>query len=165
MTPKFALFIKESKLPLNKGFKNMFELYYSLAINPRNVNRTQNFVNRNITTKTPKLRKSAYDALVCPRTIPRFGIPIPKIKYLGSKQSKGGLHAEPYVTSIIGQVLQPCLTSLLGGPLHRDGQMRVCLFFKIVPWVCGSTSSRLYTACSQSFPSLPFKDISPDSNF
>ena len=24
--PKFALFTKESKLPLNKGFKNMFEL-------------------------------------------------------------------------------------------------------------------------------------------
>ena len=35
MAPKFALFLKGSKLPLNKGFKNMFELDYSLAINPR----------------------------------------------------------------------------------------------------------------------------------
>ena len=26
MAPKFALFTKGSKLPLNKGFKNMFEL-------------------------------------------------------------------------------------------------------------------------------------------
>ena len=34
MAPKFALFTKGSKLPLNKGFKNMFELY-SLALNPR----------------------------------------------------------------------------------------------------------------------------------
>ena len=31
MAPKFALFIKESKLPLNKGFKNMFELQQSCA--------------------------------------------------------------------------------------------------------------------------------------
>ena len=37
MAPKFALFTKGSKLPLNKGFKNMFELYYSLALNPRYV--------------------------------------------------------------------------------------------------------------------------------
>ena len=29
-----ALFTKESKLPLNKGFKKCFS-YYSLAINPR----------------------------------------------------------------------------------------------------------------------------------
>ena len=29
MAPKFALFIKGSKLPLNKGFKNMFELLQS----------------------------------------------------------------------------------------------------------------------------------------
>ena len=29
MAPKFALFTKESKLPLNKGFKNMFELLQS----------------------------------------------------------------------------------------------------------------------------------------
>ena len=35
MAPKFALFTKESMLPLNKGFKDMFELYYSLALNPR----------------------------------------------------------------------------------------------------------------------------------
>ena len=35
MAPKFALFTKETKLPLNKDFKNMFELYYSLALNPR----------------------------------------------------------------------------------------------------------------------------------
>ena len=34
MAPKFALFTKGSKLPLNKGFKNMFELH-SLALNPR----------------------------------------------------------------------------------------------------------------------------------
>ena len=31
MAPKFALFTKESKLPLNKGFKNMFELLQSCA--------------------------------------------------------------------------------------------------------------------------------------
>ena len=36
MAPKFALFTKGSKLPLNKGFKNMFELL-SLALNPRHV--------------------------------------------------------------------------------------------------------------------------------
>ena len=29
--PKFALFTKGSKLPLNKGFKNMFELLQSCA--------------------------------------------------------------------------------------------------------------------------------------
>ena len=29
MAPKFALFTKGSKLPLNKGFKNMFELLQS----------------------------------------------------------------------------------------------------------------------------------------
>ena len=34
MAPKFALFTKGSKLPLNKGFKNMFELP-CLALNPR----------------------------------------------------------------------------------------------------------------------------------
>ena len=34
MAPKFALFTKGSKLPFNKGFKDMFELYY-LALNPR----------------------------------------------------------------------------------------------------------------------------------
>ena len=34
MAPKFALFTKGSKLLLNKGFKNMFELH-SLALNPR----------------------------------------------------------------------------------------------------------------------------------
>ena len=37
MAPKFALFTKGSKLPLNKGFKDMSELYYSLVLNPRNV--------------------------------------------------------------------------------------------------------------------------------
>ena len=37
MAPKFALFTKGSKLPLNRGFKNIFELYYSLAINPQYV--------------------------------------------------------------------------------------------------------------------------------
>ena len=31
MAPKFALFTKGSKLPLNKGFKNMFELLQSWA--------------------------------------------------------------------------------------------------------------------------------------
>ena len=31
MAPKFALFTKGSKLPLNKGFKNMFELLKSCA--------------------------------------------------------------------------------------------------------------------------------------
>ena len=31
MAPKFALFTKGSKLPLNKGFKNMFELLQSSA--------------------------------------------------------------------------------------------------------------------------------------
>ena len=31
MAPKFALFTKGSKLPLNKGFKNMFELQQSCA--------------------------------------------------------------------------------------------------------------------------------------
>ena len=31
MAPKFALFTKESKLPLNKGVKNMFELLQSCA--------------------------------------------------------------------------------------------------------------------------------------
>ena len=31
MAPKFALFTKESKLPLNKGFKNVFELLQSCA--------------------------------------------------------------------------------------------------------------------------------------
>ena len=31
MAPKFALFTKGSKLPLNKGFKNMFELLRSYA--------------------------------------------------------------------------------------------------------------------------------------
>ena len=31
MAPKFALFKKGSKLPLNKGFKNMFELLQSCA--------------------------------------------------------------------------------------------------------------------------------------
>ena len=31
MAPKFALFTKGSKLPLNKGFKNMFELLQSCA--------------------------------------------------------------------------------------------------------------------------------------
>ena len=35
MAPKFALFTKGSKLPVNKGFKNMFQLLYSLALNPR----------------------------------------------------------------------------------------------------------------------------------
>ena len=35
MAPKFVLFTKGSMLPLNKGFKNMFEMYYSLALNPR----------------------------------------------------------------------------------------------------------------------------------
>ena len=35
MAPTLVLYIKGSKLPLNKGFKNMFKLYYSLAINPR----------------------------------------------------------------------------------------------------------------------------------
>ena len=33
MAPKFALFTKGSKLPLNKGFKNLS--YYSLALSPR----------------------------------------------------------------------------------------------------------------------------------
>ena len=37
MAPKFVLFTKGSKLPLNKGFKNMFELYYRLELNPRYV--------------------------------------------------------------------------------------------------------------------------------
>ena len=31
VAPKFALFTKGSKLPLNKGFKNMFELLQSCA--------------------------------------------------------------------------------------------------------------------------------------
>ena len=31
MAPKFALFTKGSKLPLNKGFKNMFELLQSCS--------------------------------------------------------------------------------------------------------------------------------------
>ena len=31
MAPKFALFIKGSKLPLNQGFKNMFVLLQSCA--------------------------------------------------------------------------------------------------------------------------------------
>ena len=31
MAPKFALFTKRTKLPLNKGFKNMFELLQSCA--------------------------------------------------------------------------------------------------------------------------------------
>ena len=31
MAPKFPLFTKGSKLPLNKGFKNMFELLQSCA--------------------------------------------------------------------------------------------------------------------------------------
>ena len=31
MAPKFALFTKGSKLPLNKGFKNMSELLQSCA--------------------------------------------------------------------------------------------------------------------------------------
>ena len=31
MAPKFALFTKGSNLPLNKGFKNMFELLQSCA--------------------------------------------------------------------------------------------------------------------------------------
>ena len=31
MAPKFASFTKGSKLPLNKGFKNMFELLQSCA--------------------------------------------------------------------------------------------------------------------------------------
>ena len=31
MAPKFALFTKKSKLPLNKDFKNMFELLQSCA--------------------------------------------------------------------------------------------------------------------------------------
>ena len=35
MAPKFALFTKGSKLPINKGFKNMLELHYSLVLNPR----------------------------------------------------------------------------------------------------------------------------------
>ena len=51
---------------------------------------------------------------------------------IGLKQYKGGLHAGPYITSIIDQVLQPCLNSLLGGPLHRDGQMRVYVFSSIL---------------------------------
>ena len=34
MAPKFALFTKGSKLPLNKGFKNTFELLQS-CLNPR----------------------------------------------------------------------------------------------------------------------------------
>ena len=36
MAPKFALFTKGSKLPLNKGFKICLS-YYSLAHNPRNM--------------------------------------------------------------------------------------------------------------------------------
>ena len=43
MAPKFALFTKGSKLPLNKGFKNMFELYYRLALNPRFIKRMAKF--------------------------------------------------------------------------------------------------------------------------
>ena len=35
IAPKSALFTKGSKLPLNKGFRSMFELYYSLALNPQ----------------------------------------------------------------------------------------------------------------------------------
>ena len=31
MAPKFALFTKGSRLPLNKGFKNMFEVLQSCA--------------------------------------------------------------------------------------------------------------------------------------
>ena len=33
MAPKFALFTKGSKLPLNKGFKNMFEFLIVLGFN------------------------------------------------------------------------------------------------------------------------------------
>ena len=36
MAPKFALFTKGSKLPLNKGLKICLS-YHSLALNPRNV--------------------------------------------------------------------------------------------------------------------------------
>ena len=38
MAPKFALFTKGSKLPLNKGFKNMFELLQSCAQPSKTIN-------------------------------------------------------------------------------------------------------------------------------
>ena len=40
MAPKFALFTKGSKLPLNKGLKK-YVSYYSLALNPR-------FIHKNV---------------------------------------------------------------------------------------------------------------------
>ena len=104
-----------------------------------NVIQTINFVKRNITTKNLTVRETAYNALVRPRlesAAPMWDPPpsthththIPNIKYFSQKKSKGGLYAGLCVTMIIGQALQPCLNSLLGGLLNKDEQMRVYVF-------------------------------------
>ena len=109
-----------------------------------NAIQTINFVKRNIATKNLTVRETAYNALVRPRLesaapmwepAPPLRPPTPtpppptyqkKIKYFSQKTIQR--RAVRCVTMIIGQALQPCLNSLLGGSLNKDGQMRVYVF-------------------------------------
>ena len=66
-----------------------------------NASRTLNFLKRNITTKNPKVRETAYNALV--RSL--IWDPHNKNKILQLKNIQRRADAGPYVTMIIGQAL------------------------------------------------------------
>ena len=72
-----------------------------------NADRTLGYFKRNIKTKNPKVRETAYNTLVCPQL--EYAAPIwdPYSKektHQLEKKSKEGLHAGPLIIMITGQV-------------------------------------------------------------
>ena len=73
-----------------------------------NANRTLGFIGRNIRTKLPKVRETAYNTQVRPQVefASPYGTPFPKMKYSRLKRSKGERLAGTQVILALGQALQ-----------------------------------------------------------
>ena len=113
-----------------------------------NASRTLNFLKRNITTKNPKVRETAYNALV--RSL--IWDPHNKNKILQLKNIQRRADAGSYATMIIGQALQLCFNSLLEGPLNKNRQMRVYDFSsKLSMGLCQYLSQIIYSQLTE-FP-------------
>ena len=81
-----------------------------------NANRTLGFIRRNIRTKLPKVRETAYNTLVRPQL--EYTSPI-----WDPSSKRKVLQIEKIQILALGQVLQRCLKNLVGDPSNRDEQM------------------------------------------
>ena len=101
-----------------------------------NANRTLGNIRRNIKTKNPKGRETAYRLFALSWSIPPgFGTLILMIKHSRLRKSKEERLAGGPVTMIIVQVCQPCsIYHQLGrrSPAQRRADARHCLFYKII---------------------------------